>query len=53
MQHVTRARLFFQRCFKGDLLMVGAPTPSGLVLRIEAIAHEVLGTAWALVHPGC
>jgi uncharacterized SAM-binding protein YcdF (DUF218 family) len=53
LQHVTRARLLFDRCFKGDLLMVGSRPPYSLTRRSKAIGHEVLGTAWALVHPGC
>ena len=53
MQHVTRSRMLFQRCFKGQVRMVGVPPRSGVVKSTWAIIHETLGSAWALTHPGC
>lgn len=44
-QHVTRARLLFDRCFQGELAMIGADLPPEANRR-RAIAHEWLG----LVH---
>jgi uncharacterized SAM-binding protein YcdF (DUF218 family) len=46
--HVTRAHLLFSRCVKGDVQAVGAQPPYGLRTRVKAIAHEWLGTLYAL-----
>lgn len=46
-QHVTRARLLFDRCFRGDVAMIGAELPPE-VSRRQAIAHEWLGLVHAV-----
>lgn len=42
IQHVTRARLLFDRCFQGDVAMTGAELPPQ-VNQGRAIDHEWLG----------
>lgn len=42
IQHVTRARLLFDRCFSGDLEMMGAELPPE-VDKPQFIGHEWLG----------
>lgn len=52
--HVTRSRLLFSRCVQAEVQVVGAQPPYGLRTRIKAIAHEWLGTLYALtVARGC
>ncbi len=52
-QHVERARLMFDRCFPGELDVVGAELPPQ-VDRTQTLAHEWLGLVHAVfVSRGC
>lgn len=52
--HVSRARLLFERCVKGSVAVVAAPTTRALQPTWKAVAHEWLGIADALtLSRGC
>lgn len=52
--HVARARLLFERCVKGSVVVVPAVIPPAVRPTWRAIAHEWLGIADALiVSRGC
>lgn len=53
-QHVTRSRLRFERCFHGDLQMVGAARHYQRTSdMVAAVAHEWLGLVQALATRQC
>jgi uncharacterized SAM-binding protein YcdF (DUF218 family) len=52
--HVTRADLLFRRCTGSAVVMVGTDPPYGLAVKIQAVRHEWLGYADALLrHRSC
>jgi hypothetical protein len=48
-QHVTRARLHFDRCVRARVLMVAGRPPYGLGTTLGQIRHEWLGVLHALI----
>ncbi|MDQ3980553.1 MAG: YdcF family protein [Actinomycetota bacterium] len=48
-QHVTRARIHFERCLKGSVHMVGARPSYGLSTSLGQIAREWIGAFHALL----
>ncbi len=53
-QHVTRARLLFQRCFSGRVSVIGSRPPYDFKTLLGQVAHEWAAVAHALVaERGC
>lgn len=50
--HVSRVRMYFERCFAGDISVTDTPRPLSKA-RKDALLHETGGYVKALLKPGC
>lgn len=51
--HVSRARVLIERCYPGDLAMVGAAVPMGVGDWAHQYAYQSAGFVKVWLNPGC
>ncbi len=51
--HVTRARVIFERCFAGDLLMVPDTDPLSFEQWVEQYVYQTAAFVKVAANPGC